>query len=44
MIIKDSEVVDLKTPTGPMLTYIFRPVRETCGLTLPAAGQIETKK
>ena len=26
MIIKDSEVVDLQTPTGPMRTYIFRPV------------------
>ena len=28
MIIKDNEVVDLKTPTGPMRTYIFRPVAE----------------
>jgi carboxymethylenebutenolidase len=28
MIIKDGEVVDLKTPTGLMRTYIFRPVAE----------------
>jgi carboxymethylenebutenolidase len=26
MIIKDSESIDLATPTGPMRTYIFRPV------------------
>ena len=26
MIIKDDEFVDLATPTGPMRTYIFRPV------------------
>src|SRR4051812_3551640 len=25
MIIRDSEVVELQTPTGPMRTYIFRP-------------------
>ncbi len=28
MIIKDSEFVDLPTPTGPMRTYVFRPVAE----------------
>ena len=28
MIIKDSEAVDIQTPTGPMRTYIFRPVAE----------------
>jgi carboxymethylenebutenolidase len=26
MIIQDNEVIDLATPTGPMRTYIFRPV------------------
>jgi carboxymethylenebutenolidase len=26
MIIKDNEFVDLPTPTGPMRTYVFRPV------------------
>jgi carboxymethylenebutenolidase len=26
MIIRDNEVVELQTPTGPMRTYIFRPV------------------
>src|SRR6266516_1802676 len=25
MIIRDNEVVELQTPTGPMRTYIFRP-------------------
>ena len=28
MIIKDSEFVNLQTPTGPMRTYLFRPVAE----------------
>ncbi len=28
MIIKDTESADIKTPTGPMRTYIFRPVAE----------------
>ncbi|HYM38418.1 MAG TPA: dienelactone hydrolase family protein [Nitrospiraceae bacterium] len=28
MIITDTESVDLKTPTGPMRTYLFRPVAE----------------
>src|SRR4029078_10207703 len=28
MIIKDTESVDLQTPTGPMRTYVFRPVAE----------------
>src|SRR5438132_968658 len=28
MIIKDNEWVDIQTPTGPMRTYIFRPVAE----------------
>lgn len=28
MIIKDDETLDLPTPTGPMRTYIFRPVAE----------------
>src|SRR5262245_21362425 len=28
MIIRDSEFVDIHTPTGPMRTYIFRPVAE----------------
>jgi len=28
MIIKDDESADIKTPTGPMRTYIFRPVAE----------------
>lgn len=28
MIIKDNEFVDIETPTGPMRTYIFRPVAE----------------
>ena len=28
MIIKDTESVDIQTPTGPMRTYIFRPVAE----------------
>src|SRR5258706_9850748 len=25
MIIRDNEVIELQTPTGPMRTYIFRP-------------------
>ena len=28
MIIKDNETVDIATPTGPMRSYIFRPVAE----------------
>jgi carboxymethylenebutenolidase len=28
MIIKDTESVDLHTSTGPMRTYLFRPVAE----------------
>lgn len=28
MTIKDDEVVDIQTPTGPMRTYIFRPTAE----------------
>ena len=28
MMIKDSEAVDLPTPSGPMRTYLFRPVAE----------------
>src|SRR2546426_10026145 len=28
MIIKDNEFADLNTPTGPMRTYVFRPVAE----------------
>jgi len=28
MIIKDSESADIKTPTGPMRTYLFRPAAE----------------
>src|SRR6185436_5112057 len=28
MIIKDTEFVDVATPTGPMRTYIFRPAAE----------------
>jgi carboxymethylenebutenolidase len=28
MIIKDSESLDVRTPTGPMRTYIFRPTAE----------------
>lgn len=28
MIIKDTELVDLHTSTGPMRTYLFRPVAE----------------
>ncbi|TAL10065.1 MAG: dienelactone hydrolase family protein, partial [Nitrospirae bacterium] len=28
MIIKDTESADIKTPTGPMRTYIFRPAAE----------------
>src|ERR1044071_6647543 len=25
MTIKDNEIIELKTPTGPMRTYVFRP-------------------
>jgi carboxymethylenebutenolidase len=28
MIVKDTEPVDVPTPTGPMRTYLFRPVAE----------------
>ena len=28
MIIKDTESVDIHTPTGPMRTYLFRPATE----------------
>jgi carboxymethylenebutenolidase len=28
MIIKDNDFADIETPTGPMRTYIFRPVAD----------------
>ena len=28
MTIKDDEMIDLETPTGPMRTYVLRPVAE----------------
>jgi hypothetical protein len=41
MIIKDSESVELHTSTGPMRTYLFRPVAEGRypGLLLFSGGE-----